>query len=77
MLADTNHGAGWRVVIRRLSVAGVSLLLLTACSLGSAGSPANAAQAELLDRKLMDVVSGETFTLRRLAADRPVLLETM
>ena len=62
---------------RWLSVAGGSLLLLTACSLGSPGSPSKATQAELLDRKLVDVVSGGTFTLRELAADRPTLLETM
>jgi thiol-disulfide isomerase/thioredoxin len=53
-----------------------SLLLLSACSFGAA-APATGSQDALLDRELVDVVTGESFTLRELAAERPVLLETM
>lgn len=62
---------------RWLSVACGSLLLLTACSVGGTANLTTENQAALLDRRLVDVTSGQTFTLRQLAADRPVLLETM
>lgn len=56
-------------------MAGGLLLLLSACSTGSTGGAAGS--GVLLDRELVDVRSAERFTLRELAADRPVLLETM
>lgn len=40
---------------------------------GTTGEPYDA----LLDQALTDVRTGETFTLRELSADKPVLLETM
>ena len=58
--------------------------LLTACSAGSSGgatgggtSADDPTAAALLAHELVDVRSGETFTLGELAKDRPVLLETM
>ena len=61
---------------RWLGLAVGAVLLLSACSFGAA-APATGPQAALLDHELVDVVSGESFTLRALAKDRPVLLETM
>ncbi len=48
---------------------------MSACSAGSTG--VGAGSDALLDRELVDVRSAERFTLRELAAERPVLLETM
>lgn len=57
------------------ALAGGLLLFMSACSIGSAGD--SEASGALLDRELVDVRSAERFTLRQLAAERPVLLETM
>jgi thiol-disulfide isomerase/thioredoxin len=69
---------------RMLSVGLAAMLLLAACS---PGSPANDAEngepdarsdaGPLLEQELVDVRTGESFTLGELAAEKPVLLETM
>ena len=59
-------------------------LVLAACS-GASTSPSDngppgseqPSASAILDHELTDVRSGERFTLRQLAADRPVLVETM
>lgn len=61
---------------RGLTSAGGLLLLLSACSPASPVEPGSTAMA-LLDRELVDVRTGEPFTLRELAEEQPVLLETM
>lgn len=62
---------------RWLGIAIGLILLLTACSFGEVTPTEAESNDALVDRDLVDVVSGETFTLRQLAADRPVLVETM
>lgn len=73
-------------MIRSISLVLVALLiLLTACSAGSRQTnddgtvaPLDAASTRaILDYQLIDVRSGDPFTLRQLAGDKPVLLETM
>jgi thiol-disulfide isomerase/thioredoxin len=73
-------------VIRSISLFLVALLvLLTACSAGSpqpndddtAAQLDAASTREILDYELIDVRSGDRFTLRQLTSDRAVLVETM
>jgi len=66
-------------VMRRLLATTVGLLfVLSACSPAPAEvDPATGDAGPLLDYELVDVTSGERFTLGELAADRPVLLEMM
>ena len=52
------------------------ILILSACSLEAPVENRPDATA-LLDRELVDVRTGEPFTLRELAEEQPVLLETM
>ncbi len=53
-------------------------VVLAACSPGATNAePASADAGPLLAYQLTDVRSGEAFTLGELAADRPVLVETM
>jgi len=67
-----------RVMRLFLAVAVGLTFMLSACSPGSAeAEPSTADAGPLLDYELVDVTSGERFTLGELAADRPVLLETM
>jgi len=65
--------------MRRLLATTVGLLfVLSACSPAPAEvDPSTGDAGPLLDYELVDVTSGERFTLGELAADRPVLLETM
>lgn len=71
-----------RCVNRLLATTLVGLVLLGACTSspreGSPGGPAgnDAAQA-ILDLELVDVRSGQPFTLGQLASDQPVLVEAM
>lgn len=70
---------------RSISLVLAALLLLTACSAGSpqpnaggTAAPLDAASTRaILDHELIDVRSGDEFTLRHLASDKPVLVETM
>lgn len=65
----------------------VAVVLLAACSAPASSEPVGSLPAEpsgapaepdpLLALELVDVRTGATFTLGQLAADRPVLLETM
>jgi thiol-disulfide isomerase/thioredoxin len=78
------RGAQNRGVNRSLLLILGWVLLLTACSTptpeGSAQSEpslADPAAAALLERGLVDVRSGERFTLGELATDKPVLVEAM
>ncbi|MEX1156443.1 MAG: TlpA family protein disulfide reductase [Chloroflexota bacterium] len=73
-------------MIRSISlVLAALLLLLTACSAGTpqpnaggTAAPLGAASTRaILDHELIDVRSGDAFTLRQLASDKPVLLETI
>jgi len=66
-------------VMRRFLATTVGLLfVLSACSAAPAeADPSTADAGPLLAYELVDVTSGERFTLGELAADRPVLLETM
>jgi thiol-disulfide isomerase/thioredoxin len=63
----------------RVPAAVLSLLLvLSACSPGAAEAEPSAVDAgPLLAHELVDVSTGERFTLGELSADRPVLVETM
>lgn len=61
-----------------------SALVLAACSAGTSSGSGDAdatagdsSADALLEHELVDVRSGERFTLRELASDKPVLLETM
>lgn len=65
--------------MRVLPAVTVALLtVLAACSpAGSNPSPTSADAAPLLGYQLTDVRTGETFTLAELAAEKPVLVETM
>lgn len=61
-----------------LGVVGTLILVLAACSPGTAEPPATAEEVRaLLDHELTDVRSGERFTLGELAGQGPVLVETM
>ena len=86
LTARCEHSAHNSYVVRSISlVLAALLLLLTACSAGSpqpnAGgnaAPLDAATTRaILDYELIDVRSGGRFTLRQLASDKPVLVETM
>lgn len=74
------------VLVKRstLPILAALTLLLAACSAatsppGESGPPAlpGAAAAAFLAHELVDVRSGERFTLGQLAAEKPVLVETM
>lgn len=56
---------------------GLSLALTACAGNASNADPSFADAGPLLEYELVDVRSGERFTLGELAADRPVLLETM
>jgi thiol-disulfide isomerase/thioredoxin len=63
---------------RTLAVAVGLAVVLAACAPGAPNAePSSADPGPLLSYQLTDVRSGETFTLGELAADRPVLVETM
>lgn len=63
---------------RTLAIVAGLVILLSACSAGAPSpEPSSPDPAPLLSHELTDVRSGETFTLGELAADRPVLVETM
>ncbi len=62
----------------RILVAGTLLALaISACSFGGPGQEPSTDPAPILERELVDVRTGESFTLAELSADRPVLVETM
>ncbi len=63
---------------RAFAVALGLVVVLAACSVDAQDADPSAADAgPLLAYELVDVRSGERFTLGELAADRPVLVETM
>jgi len=63
---------------RTLAIVVGLAVVLTACSPGApSGEPSSVDSGPLLSYQLTDVRSGETFTLGELAADEPVLVETM
>ncbi len=63
---------------RTLAIAVGLVVLLAACSPSVPNAePSSADPGPLLSYELTDVRSGATFTLGELAADRPVLVETM
>lgn len=63
---------------RTLAIAVGVAVVLAACSPGAPNAePSSPDAGPLLSYQLTDVRSGETFTLGELAADRPVLVETM
>ncbi len=63
---------------RTLAIAVGLAVVLVACSPGAPNAePSNPDPGPLLSYQLTDVRSGETFTLGELAADEPVLVETM
>lgn len=69
---------------RTLPLMLASALVLAACSAGTSSGSGDAdatagdsSADALLEHELVDVRSGERFTLRELASDKPVLLETM
>jgi thiol-disulfide isomerase/thioredoxin len=69
-------------VNRLVAAALAGLVLLAACSpaqqAGSPGRPSDDETARaMLDYELVDVRSGDAFTLGQLASDRPVLVEAM
>ncbi len=63
---------------RTLAIAVGVAVVLAACSPGAPNAePSSPDPGPLLSYQLTDVRSGEAFTLGELAADRPVLVETM
>lgn len=62
---------------RTLAIAAGLIVVLTACSQSEPSAAIPADDRPLLEHELVDVRSGERFTLAELSADRPVLVETM
>ncbi len=63
---------------RTLAIALGLAVVLAACSPGAPNAePSSSDASSLLSYELTDVRSGEAFTLGELAADQPVLVETM
>lgn len=81
MSRATAHGwAAWHIPVmhRTLAIAVGLAVVLAACSTSEPGAGSTTADpGPLLDYELVDVRSGQQFTLGELAVDRPVLLETM
>lgn len=69
-----SHAALMRIAFAAIGL----LLLLAACGAADPGAGTEGADAgPLMTYELTDVRSGETFTLAELAAEKPVLVETM
>lgn len=69
---------GYRAGMRILVTALLSLsLMLAACGASTASAPGSSDPSALATLVIRDVRSGAEFTLGQLAAERPVLLETM